>query len=206
MTPEIKKKKYIYYSCTNGKGNCKRVYVPETKLLKPLMEYFDHISLSEEQIETVTTYLKEIHQSESQFRHESLGTLRREQDKIQRRIIQIYDDKLDGLIDEKLYLEKLREFKTRQAEILEEMKRHEVADENFHVTANLVLKLASHARELFESSEVDEKRQLLNFVFQNLQLRDLSLSIQVHEPFNMMMDYKSCPTNWRWRESNSRPQ
>ena len=206
VTPEIKKKRYVYYSCTNGKGGCKRVYVREEKLLKPLMEYFDHISLSEEQIETVTTYLKEIHQSESQFRHESLGTLRREQDKIQRRISQIYDDKLDGLIDEKLYLEKLKEFKKRQAEILEEMKRHEVADENFHVTANLVLKLASRARELFESSEVDEKRQLLNFVFQNLQLRDLSLSVQVCEPFNMMMDYKSCPTNWRWRESNSRPK
>ena len=135
-----------------------------------------------------------------------MATLRKEQDKIQRRISQIYDDKLDGLIDEKMYLEKLKEFKKRQAEILEEMKRHEVADENFHVTANLVLKLASKASELFESSEVEEKRQLLNFVFQNLKLRDLSLSIQVHEPFNTMMDYKECPTNWRWRESNSRPE
>ena len=134
-----------------------------------------------------------------------LGTLRREQDKIQRRISQIYDNKLDGLIDEKLYHEKLKEFKTRQAEILEEMKRHEVADENFHVTANLVLKLASRARELFESSEVDEKRQLLNCMFQNLQLKDATLSVQVCEPFNMMMDYKKCPTSWRWRESNSRP-
>lgn len=26
-TPEIKKKRYIYYSCTNAKGNCKRIYI-----------------------------------------------------------------------------------------------------------------------------------------------------------------------------------
>lgn len=109
------------------------------------------------------------------------------------------------LIDEVLYLEKVKEYKTRQSEIVDEMKRHEVADQNFHITANMVLKLAAKPRELFESSEVEEKRQLLSLVFLNLQLRDVNLSVQVHEPFKMMMDYKSCPTNWRWRELNSRP-
>jgi len=168
VTPEIKKKTYIYYSCTNGKGGCKRTYVREEHLLKPLMEYFDCISLSEEQITTITEYLREIHHSESRFHKDSLAALRKEQDRIQRRISQIYDDKLDGLIDELMYLEKVKDYKARQSEIIEEMKRHEVADQNFHITANLVLKLAARARELFESSEVDEKRQLLNLVFQNL--------------------------------------
>jgi len=205
VTPEIKKKRYVYYSCTNGKGGCKRTYVREERLLKPLMAYFDQISLSEEQIQTITEYLREIHHSESRFHKDSLSALRKEQDRIQRRIGQMYEDKLDGLIDEVMYLEKVKEYKTRQSEIVDEMKRHEVADQNFHITANMVLKLAAKARELFESSEVDEKRQLLNLVFQNLELRDVSLSVQVHEPFNMMMDYKKCPTNWRWRESNSRP-
>ena len=35
VTPEIKKERYIYYSCTNGKKTCKRVYVPEKKLIAP---------------------------------------------------------------------------------------------------------------------------------------------------------------------------
>ena len=104
VTPEIKKKRYIYYSCTNGKKTCERVYVREEKLLNPLLEYFDRIALSDEQIETITQYLKEIHQSESQFHRDSLKALRKEQDKIQRRVSQIYDDKLDGIIDEIMYL------------------------------------------------------------------------------------------------------
>ena len=205
VTPEIKKKRYVYYSCTNAKGGCKRTYVREVDLLKPLLECFDRISLSEGQIETITKYLREIHHSEARFHRESMVALRKEQDKIQRRINQIYDDKLDGLIDEVMYLEKVKEYKTRQAEIVEEMKRHEVADKNFHITANMVLKLAARARELFESSEVEEKRELLNLVFQNLKLDGKKMLTQVCEPFSMMMDYKECPTNWRWRESNSRP-
>jgi len=118
-----------------------------------------------------------------------------------KKLSQIYDDKLDGLIDEKLYLEKVREYKTRQLEIAEEMKNHEKADQNFYITANMVLNLAARAREIFESSEVGEKRQLLNLMFQNLQLRDVNLSVQVTEPFKTVVDYKECPTNWRWRDA-----
>ncbi len=78
--------------------------------------------------------------------------------------------------------------------------------QNFYVTANMVLNLATRAREIFESSEVGEKRQLLNLVFQNLQLRGLNLSVSEQEPFLTMLDCKDHPTNWRWRESNSRPK
>ncbi len=85
----------------------------------------------------------------------------------------------DGVIDEKLYLEKVREYKTRQFEIADEMKNHEKADQNFYVTANMVLNLAARAKEIFLSSEVDEKRQLLSLVFQNLQLRGVNLSVSV---------------------------
>jgi len=80
-----------------------------------------------------------------------------------------------------------------------------IADQNFYVTANTVLNLAARAREIFESSEAGEKRQLLNLMFQNLQLRGVNLSVQVCEPFLTMIGYKEHPTNWRWRESNSRP-
>ena len=76
------------------------------------------------------------------------------------------------------------------------MGRHEKADQNFYITANLVMNLAACAREIFESSEPEEKRQLLDLVFQNLQLKDGSLSISVQEPFRTMMDYKDRPAEW----------
>jgi site-specific DNA recombinase len=64
VTPEIHKKRYIYYSCTNAKGICKKVHMREEPLVESLSQYFDHIALSEAQIAEVTSYLKKIHESE----------------------------------------------------------------------------------------------------------------------------------------------
>lgn len=104
-----------------------------------------------------------------------------------------------------MYLEKVRDYKTRQAEIVEQMARHEKADENFYITANIVMNLAARAREIFDSSEVDEKRQLLNFVFQNLKLDGKSLSIETCEPFTTLVDYKQCPKGWGNLDLNQGP-
>ena len=68
-----------------------------------------------------------------------------------------------------------------------------------------MLKLASRAREIFESSEVDEKRQLLDLVFQNLHLKDGSLSFSVREPFLTMLDFKNRPKEWGNLDLNQRP-
>lgn len=39
-----------------------------------------------------------------------------------------------------------------------------------------------------EGSEVEEKRQLLDFVFQNLEMKDKKLSVTLREPFKMIKD------------------
>ncbi len=103
-----------------------------------------------------------------------------------------------------MYLERVSTYKARQAEILQQMDRHEKADKNFYITANLVMNLALRAREIFESSEVGEKHELLNLVFQNLELKDGSFSLSVREPFLSMMEFKKRPEEWERPDSNWR--
>ncbi len=72
------------------------------------------------------------------------------------------------------------------------MGRHHDADENFYVTANVVMNLAARSREIFISSEVAEKRQILNLVFQNLKLDEKQNPIlEVNEPFMTLMGIKN---------------
>jgi hypothetical protein len=66
------------------------------------------------------------------------------------------------------------------------------------------MNLASRAWELFKSSEAVEKRQFLDLMFQNLQLKDGSLSFTVREPFLTMMECKDRPGIWGWLDSNQR--
>jgi DNA gyrase/topoisomerase IV subunit A len=137
-----------------------------------------------------------VHISEQHFFQEECTRLQKELDKIQNRLSKMYDDRLDGMIDDELYQKKFQEGKTRQQEIVSQMERHIRADEQFYITANTVMRLASRAREIFESSEVGEKRQLLNFVFQNLQLDGEKLTHTFREPFSMIMKAKECPSGW----------
>ena len=170
--------------------------------MKQLTPYFDNIQLSDQQMEEIARYLKEIHESESVFHKENLERLRRGQDKVQQRISKMYDDKLDGLIDTETYCLKLKEYKDKQYEILEQMQRHTVADEKFHITASTVMSLAQRARSIFESSEVTEKRQILDLVFQNLKLEGKKLALELCEPFSMLAQIKGRPVNWGWLDSN----
>jgi hypothetical protein len=54
-------------------------------------------------------------------------------------------------------------------------------------------------------SEVEEKRQLLNFVFQKLKLDGKKLLIQTCEPFTTLVDYKKRPKEWGKLDLNQRP-
>jgi rubrerythrin len=154
--------------------------------MKQLVPYLDNIQLNDQQIEEITKYLKEIHESESIFHRENLERLRKEQDKIQQRMGKMYDDKLDGVIDSETYCQKLKEYKDKQYGILEQMQRHTVADEKFHITASTVMSLAQRVRVLFESSAVDEKRQILDLVFQNLHVEGKKLALELRKPFSML--------------------
>ena len=51
------------------------------------------------------------------------------------------------------------------------------------ITAKTVLDLSKRAKELFMSSKLGEKQQLLNFVFSNLKLDGKRLLVTLREPF-----------------------
>ncbi len=72
---------------------------------------------------------------------------------------------------------KLKECKQRQQEFISLMSTRVEADKASLITVKTVLDLAKRAKEIYESSKVDEKRQILNFLFSNLEMKDKKASI-----------------------------
>ena len=66
------------------------------------------------------------------------------------------------------------------------MEEHNKADENFYITASQVLDLSNRALEIFESSEVKEKRALINLLLQNSLLSERKLLFSLRSPFYMI--------------------
>lgn len=94
-----------------------------------------------------------------------------------------------------MYDQKLKEFKEEQQRLLFKQKQFDNASKSYYITANTVLSLTQRAYEIFESSEPEEKRQLLNFLLQNLQLDGEKLVFAVKTPFEGVL-YANTAHNW----------
>jgi len=64
ITAEIKKGKYVYYHCTNGKGSCSKNYVREEVIDEQIKATLQSIKLDETRLDWVKEALKLSHQEE----------------------------------------------------------------------------------------------------------------------------------------------
>ena len=71
------------------------------------------------------------------------------------------------------------------------MSKLHFADEEYYLTSEYLLKLASKANELFESSEMKEKRLLLKMALQNLELSGKNIVSDWIKPFDQVAYYAS---------------
>ncbi|MEX2410874.1 MAG: recombinase family protein [Candidatus Paceibacterota bacterium] len=205
ITAEKKKGKYVYYSCTNYKGvHEKREYVREKDLLKPIYKALESIQIPNDKLDYLTSELKKIHEIKNDFHNKALKGLQKEYDKIEERISKMYDEKLDGSITMDMYDKKLREYKSKQSNILLQIEEHDKGDEAFYLTASKVLDLADRALEIFESSKIKEKRELLNLILQNSRLSGRKLVFKLQTPFDSIAQ-ANVSQNWlRGQDSNLR--
>ena len=189
ITPEIQKG-HNYYHCTNYKRLHKKViFIREEELLASIYKVLESIKLPDNKIKKITEELRAINESKNAFHQTQLSNLRKEYDLYQRRIDKSYELLLDGSITKDMFNKKLNEFKDKQTEIADKTQEYTNADENFYLTANAVLNLAKRAKDVFISSEVAEKRQLLNFLLQNCELQGKKLEFSLRKPFDAIAQY-----------------
>lgn len=208
MTPETAKGKFIYYSCTNARKDIcdSKVYVPEKDFLKPVNEVLDAFeNISQKKIDEVVNGLKKSNESKNLYHRNALTGLRREYDEVQRRLGRLTDLLLDQSITKDIYDEKLKEFKEKQHDIDQKIQEHTYADENYYITVSSVFSLAKRAKELFNSSDVLEKRALLNYLLQNCTADGKNLVFTLRSPFNHILSFSKRPVGLRVLDSNQGP-
>lgn len=108
---------------------------------------------------------------------------------IDTRLKVMYEDRLDGRITTDEYDERVKDYKAEQEDLWLQCEDHSKADESFYINASKILDLASRAWELFESSEPEEKTQLIKFVLQNFSLQDKNLLFETKIPFLGIIEY-----------------
>ena len=70
------------------------------------------------------------------------------------------------------------------------------AEDNYYITSKYVLAIVNRAYELFISSEVEEKRQLIKLILSNLRMEDENIVWDLQKPFNLFLN---ATDSKRWR-------
>ena len=140
---------------------------------------------------TLFETLKANHKHKSEFHKNLLDRYQADYQRYETGIEKAYDDYLLGSITKDKYEEKRKEYRAKQKEINAKIGKLHFADEEYYLTSKYLLELASKASELFESSEMHEKRQLLMMALQNLELKGKKVCYSWIKPFDQVAFYAS---------------
>lgn len=205
VSGDIKKEKYVYYACHNARRLCIKKWVKEEVLLKVMLDQLDQIKLTDDQIDQVARHIEEYEVKEQEVIQQA-QRLRNDQLNItQERISKLIDMHIDGKIDGATYHFKLEEYKQAQQKLLLEIKSYNTCSKVEQFAAKEVLQLINNSKEIFMSSKLSEKQQLLGFFFSNLQLNSETLDLELREPFNLMAKSHDQHVWSGRRDSNSQP-
>lgn len=194
--------RWVYYHCTHYKPCSQKGCVREEEIDKQIIELLQTVSLGENTTNWLKNKLKESHADEIEFRNIAVKTLTLRLNQITKLLDKVYDDKLEGTIDELTYHRKREQFLLERSDIETQIKRHQVADDKYVDFGCLVLDVANKASETYQVRKPDEKRYLLNFVFSNLFLQDKKLKFRFKGIFDAVLKYQESKDWLRDRDSN----
>ncbi len=196
ITAETHIGKPIYYSCTNGKGICKRVYINEKELLKPIYEVLERFeSITEEMQNELVSELRKNTEAEVTFHKTQINRIQTDYNNMKAKQDRLLDAYIDQSITKDVYDKKHQEYQD-QIQVLEiELSEHSKADYDYQTTVATVLSVARRAKSIFEkSSEVAGKRAFLSYLLQNPTIKGKKLYFTIASPFNLLLEMPNCIT------------
>lgn len=191
ITAELKKGKYVYYHCTGGKGKCDEPYIREEKLCELLEEQIKQLNVESRVAEMLRVALRSSHHDEQRYHNEQISQLNTRYNRLQERIDKMYIDKLDGLIPEKEFLERNREWRNEQQALLDRKKLLQDANQNYVDLGSRIIELAEKSYHLFSGQPPFKKAKLLKILLSNCSYREGKLLPEWRKPFDLLVSINS---------------
>lgn len=205
LTPERKKAKYVYYHCSQYKGKHGAKWIREEQITEDIKSIFLNLQISDADYKTVSQELKTAHKQKVSMYEEMLSTLNTEFEKYQSRLEKLYEDYLDEKITETLYDKKFKEYRQKQRVIRKRIDNLDEVEKDYYASVNHLLRISRSAPVLFERSNIEQRRQLVNLILQNLTHDGDSLRWELKRPFETVFSCIKSSTWLRGEDSNLRP-
>jgi len=191
------RKGHNYVRCTQLREDCPNPNISEKELFNQLKDVFKNLVIPKEVMLELEKDLKATHEGKILYEKEVMDKTRRVIDNYTSQLDELLNMRLDKSITQEQYDKKALEIIGKRKDQYELLERITIADENF---ANLMIKLldiSSRAWEIFESSSIDKKKQLLGLITLNLTLDDKKLYVELQKPFDAIYNYNK---SGKWGE------
>lgn len=188
ITAELKKGKYVYYHCTSGRGKCEQPYVREELIDELFAEKLKGMQLDNEAANWIVTALKENSRDEGLYRQTERERLRRLYKSHQIRLDKAYEDRLDGIIDEKYWTELSKRWRAEQDTISYRIEKLDTRKRDYVEEGMEIIELAQNAHSLYVEQNLSEKRDLIKSLLSNCTLNDRTLCPTYRKPFNYIVE------------------
>jgi hypothetical protein len=129
-------------------------------------------------------YLTNVNHGKMHEFNREVAALKEEHSKIQNKLDKLLDFLAEGVLTKDEFLAKKEQLKERQYELADLLATYDKVDDQFSKKLATLINITNNAYETFKGSTISEKREILNFIFLNLNLNGRKLDFTWAFPFS----------------------
>ena len=139
-------------------------------------------------LKEVMSVIKEMHIEKNKYQEHSCKKINEQISRLQKRIEQAYLDKCDGKIDEDSWKVQNRKWHSEKADLIEQLKRMNTADEKFYITCEQFLSFVKDSYKMFLNGSVEDKRFITQLVVSKCTYHAKKLDIELYPVFYSLLE------------------
>lgn len=193
-----------YGKCTEYGGKHGAVWVNEEILIEQIRELLRAVQLPKRLLPKLIAEIDKNHSSEQDRYVTTRTRLEKEYNALDEELEDLFKDRKQFKTRHELFERMVKKIEKRQKDIMEDLKDHSAGDKAFVIGASYLLDVCSRAVELFdaESTKVEQKRYLLEFVLTYITLEGEKLHLTLKEPFEAVIAIQKTGKWYTRQDSN----
>ncbi len=164
-----------YGHCNHYKNCSQKTWVRQEEIEEQLFPHLEKVAPKNERtLDWLEKALKESHADKIDYATKTREELNRRYKRIEKRLEEMYEDKLDKRITIDFYERKFKEYSDEKDSILESLQKHEKANRGYYELGVALHELAYKAKDVYLSQKAvtEDRRLLLSYAFSNITLNE----------------------------------
>ncbi len=188
FTWEVQKGHHYGHCTAHGNKCTQKRYIKESEVETKVLGVLDGLIIEDpEVLEWVRLALKESHSDEIDYHASVMSDLDNKRKHLEKKLDKLYEDRIDEKISKDFYERNAQKSETELNDVIEAIEKHTKANIDYKKLGINIFELSQRGREIYENKALmEEKRELLNFVFSNIQVNGDQLIPTLHNGFEIV--------------------